>query len=210
MSNRTKRFLLIAFGALVAVGSVLGLSAPAQAHNYLVQSTPSAGEVLTTLPAEFSVITNGVLLNINGNGDGFALQIKDQNGLYYGDGCVTVDGPGMSTAAALGAPGKYTIVWQIISTDGHTASNEFSFTWQPASADALVGKGSKAAPTCHGAQSPNAKPGADARPAPTTANDSETLSAVLWIGGAVLAVGAAVVITLLLTSRKKPEQADTE
>ncbi|MCU1557027.1 MAG: copper resistance protein CopC [Microbacteriaceae bacterium] len=205
MANRARRFGYLAFAAFVATAAVLGLAAPAQAHNYLVSSTPAAGSVLTELPAEFSVTTNDLLLDINGNGTGFALQIRDERGLYYGDGCVTVAGPGISTTAALGAPGRYTVIWQVISTDGHTVSDQFDFTWRPSAASAKVSTGSRTAPDCHGTLAPNssAQPGSSS---PTTRSvTADTLSTVLWIGGAVLAVGIAVVVTLLVTSRtKKP------
>lgn len=193
------------------LGAVLALSTPAQAHNYLVQSTPSAGEVLTALPAQFSITTNDTLLDIGGNGAGFALQVKDRDGLYYGDGCIDVKGPSMSTAAALGAPGEYEVIWQAISTDGHTVSSDFSFTWRPASTDAVVSEGSKTPPDCHGTLKPNASGSATVAPAaPAPADDGEAVSALLWIGGAVLAVGLAIAATLLLTSRKKPRAAGPE
>ncbi|MCU1525689.1 MAG: copper resistance protein CopC [Microbacteriaceae bacterium] len=203
MPSRLTRFGFAAFAALVATVSVLGLAAPAQAHNYLVASTPAAGSVLTELPPEFSVTTNDVLLNIGGNGAGFALQVKDAAGLYYGDGCVAIDGPSISTAAALGAPGTYTIVWQVISTDGHTVSDRFDFTWKPTAGDAKVSKGSTTAPDCHGTLKPNSSTQPDSSSPTTPAVSEETLSTVLWIGGAVLVVGVAVVVTLLVTSRKK-------
>ncbi|MET4783107.1 copper resistance CopC family protein [Glaciihabitans sp. UYNi722] len=202
MATRTQRFGYAAFAVLVATVSVLGLAAPAQAHNYLVSSTPAAGETLTELPAEFSVTTNDLLLKIGNDGSGFALQVQDAKGLYYGDGCIAVDGPGITTDAALGAPGKYTVTWQVISTDGHTVSNEFNFTWQPSSADAKVSTGSKAAPDCNGTLSPNASPQPDATGQKPAVSDN-SLGTALWIGGAVVAVGIAVVVTLLLTSRRK-------
>ncbi|MEO7122340.1 MAG: copper resistance CopC family protein [Lacisediminihabitans sp.] len=198
-----KRALAAGIAAILALGSVLVISTAAQAHNYLVQSTPKAGETLTVLPEQFSIITNDILLNI-GKGAGFALQVRDAQGLYYGDGCVKVDGPGISTPAALGAPGKYEVVWQVISTDGHPVSDDFTFTWSPASSDAVVSKGSKTAPDCHGTLKPNGDANATPAPDPRTAADnSDDGGAVLWIGGAVLAVGLAVGVTLLLTGRKK-------
>ncbi len=200
-----KRALMAGLAVLLACGAALALGAPAQAHNYLVQSTPKAGETLTVLPERFSVITNDVLLNL-GKGAGFALQLRDADGLYYGDGCVTVDGPGISTAAALGAPGNYEVIWQVISTDGHPASDTFTFTWKPSAPAAATSRGSKAAPDCHGTLKPNANPASTPAPDPRTeAASSSTADAVLWIGGAVLAVGLAVAVTLLLAGRKKPE-----
>jgi methionine-rich copper-binding protein CopC len=202
-----RRATAAAIAALLALGGALAVAAPAQAHNYLVESTPRAGEVLTELPAQFSITTNDALLNIGGNGAGFALQVRDQDGLYYGDGCIDVEGSEMSTRAALGAPGSYEVIWQVISTDGHTVSDDFSFTWQPSSDTAERSVGSKTPPDCNGELKPNSSEEATAAPttpAPAAAADGEDVSALLWIGGAVLAVGLAIAVTLMLTSRKKP------
>jgi methionine-rich copper-binding protein CopC len=203
-----RRVAASAIAALLALGGALVLAAPAQAHNYLIESTPRAGEVLTELPAQFSITTNDALLNIGGNGAGFALQVRDQDGLYYGDGCIDVEGTEMSTRAALGAPGSYEVIWQVISTDGHTVSDDFSFTWQPSSDTAERSVGSKTPPDCNGELKPNSSEEATAAPtppAPAAAADGEDVSALLWIGGAVLAVGLAIAVTLVLTSRKKPQ-----
>ena len=69
------RVLASVLGALMVIGAVVVASAPAQAHNYLVDSTPKAGEILTVLPDQFSITTNDALLNIAKNGAGFALQV---------------------------------------------------------------------------------------------------------------------------------------
>ncbi len=199
-----RRAAAIGVGALVVLGSVLAVAGPAEAHNYLVSSTPTVGATLTTLPRDFSVITNGVLLNINKEGSGFALQIRDAKGLYYGDGCVKVDGPGISMEAAIGAPGKYTITWQVISTDGHTVSNTYPFTWAPAGT-ATASTGQKAAPDCNGKYHLNQSglPPANSGTGTQTVSDG-TLETVLWIGGAILLVAIAVVVTLVLVVRRRP------
>lgn len=202
--SRSRRLAYATATLLIGAAAVLGIAGPAQAHNYLVSSTPSAGQVLTKLPSRFSVITNDVLLNV-GHGAGFGMQIRDAKGLYYGDGCVAVKGAGISTKAALGAPGGYTIVWQVISTDGHPVGNQFDFSWSPSDAT-TPSPGSKTPPNCHGTADPNAAgPVASAPSGPTNADtvDQGTLDAVLWIGGALLAVGIAVVVTILAVTRKK-------
>ncbi len=204
--RRGRRLASAAAAVFLGLGAVVAIAGPAQAHNYLVSSTPSAGQTLTELPARFSVITNDVLLNV-GPGAGFGIQIRDAKGLYYGDGCVTVKGPGISAKAALGAPGRYTIVWQVISTDGHPVGNQFAFTWKPADA-ATPSSGSTTPPDCHGTARPNAAgPVAKAPSGPTNTVDQGTLDAVLWIGGALVAVGIAVVVTILVVSRKNKKRA---
>ena len=128
-----RRPSIAAFLAALALAGtvVLGTAAPAQAHNFLVSSTPAAGELVTTLPEAISVTTNGPLLDLSGTGAGFAIQVTDAAGTFYGDGCLTVSGASLSTPAALGAAGTYRVVWQVVSEDGHTVSDEFTFEWSP-------------------------------------------------------------------------------
>lgn len=113
-------------------GSVLGLAASAQAHNYVVAST-QAQVVVTTLPSEFSVTTNAPLLTLGGSTDGFALQVVDSAGQYYGDGCIQVTGATISSGATLA--NRATTRWvQVVSEDGHPVSGEIAFSWQPVDA----------------------------------------------------------------------------
>lgn len=208
-------FALAAVGTLVAAGSVLGFVTPARAHNFLVSSTPEVGSTLTELPSEFSITTNEALLDLSGSGTGFALEVIDADGLYYGDGCVRVDDASMFTAAALGAPGEYSVIWQGVSQDGHTISDEFTFEWAPAAA-VEPSTGSTSAPTCGGTAGASADEsegestdeasdaGSASEGTPVSAESS--LTDVLWIGGAVLAIVAAVVVTLLVTGRRTPRE----
>lgn len=129
---------------LVAAATALFLLTPtgsAFAHNAVVSTTPAEGETLTELPAVFEIVTNDQMLDIAGDGTGFALQVSDADGLFYGDGCLTVDGAAMSMPATLGEAGTYTLAYQLISADSHTLSGEFTFDYAPA-ADAVVTPGS--------------------------------------------------------------------
>ncbi len=222
MPISASRYALRAFAAVLATALatvsvlvlmlvlVLGLAAPAQAHSTLVSSTPKEGETLNTLPSEFSITTNDVLLNIGGDGTGFALRVTDAAGRYYGDGCVKIDGPTMSTPAALGAAGQYTVTWQVISVDGHAKSDEYAFIWQPP-ADFAPSVGTTKVPDCNGTQSAQAKPTpAGGGTVSTPAVNDVTLSTVLWIGGAFLALAAALILTLLFTGRNKKQPTRNE
>ncbi|WP_165068044.1 copper resistance CopC family protein [Marisediminicola senii] len=235
---RFPSFVAISAGALLAVGMGVGVASPAQAHNYLVSSTPAADSVLTELPPEFSITTNDALLAAGDGAGAFALQVVDGAGAHFEDGCVAVDGPSMSAAIpALGAPGAYTMIWQVVSADGHTISEELPFTWQPADASGAVA-GFAEAPVCGEAApgaspsaSPSASPTDDAAPSAspsassgteagtdtgstdgteagtidvdTASSDTAADSTALWIGGAVLAVAAAVGVTVLVMRRKR-------
>ena len=194
---------------ILAGATVLGLAAPAQAHNFLVSSTPAAGEVVTTLPESISITTNGPLLDLTGDGAGFALQVTDAAGAFYGDGCLTVSGSTLSTPAALGAAGTYRVVWQVVSEDGHTVSDQFTFEWAPA-ADAEPATGQAAPPVCgvvpEETTTPTADatatPGATAEPVTRPEHENASLTDVLWIGGAILAALAAAAIALVVVARR--------
>lgn len=201
-----RRAAVTGLGVFVAAASLLGAPLAAQAHNYLVESTPSDGEVLTALPESFEITTNEALLESAGVG-GFALEIQDANGLFYGDGCVTVDGPTMEAAAAVGEAGDYTLIWQVVSADGHTVSDTIDFSWQPADTTAAVAEGSAEAPVCAttegetGAEDTIPEENAtDADDASTTASDG--FDDIAWILGAVALIGLSVGITLWLGKRR--------
>jgi methionine-rich copper-binding protein CopC len=203
-----------AFAAAVVVAA-LGLSAaPASAHNYPVAYAPAEGAVVTEQPGVFSVTTNDNLLLLSEAGGGMGLQVTGPAGaehpLYYGDGCVTVFGPTIEATAELGEPGVYTVIWQVVSTDGHPVSGEFTFTWQPAAGQQL-GDGSATPPDCNGTVAGQATQPADAA---APAGDSPSgqaagamMTELLWVGGAFVAVVVAVLATLLLV-RRKPGEAE--
>jgi methionine-rich copper-binding protein CopC len=187
----------------IAGGAVLGLAGPAEAHNYLIASTPKVDGTLTALPKAFEITTNDKLLDIGGSGSGFAYRIVGPDEKYYEDGCVDIDGPSMTTTAALGASGKYQVEWQIVSADGHTVSDEYSFTWD-APAGFTPATGSTNPPTC-------ARAGSSSETTTGTASgkaDSPATDA-LWIGaGGIVVVAAIVAVLLLLRRRPSPAPDD--
>ncbi|MFT2818351.1 copper resistance protein CopC [Leifsonia sp. A12D58] len=198
------------FGAVV-VAAALGLTAaPAFAHNSVINTSPADGAVVTEQPGLFTVTTSDNLLDPGGAGTSMAMQISGPadaaSPLYYGDGCATVFGPTLEMSAQLGEPGEYTVMWQAVSTDSHTISGTFSFTWQPAKGQVLAA-GSATPPVCGGTEAVGASPPATSS---TSAATGAELADVLWIAGAVAAVLIAGIGTLLVVTRKKkgPPSAD--
>jgi len=167
---------------------------PASAHGELVDSNPTDGQTLTTLPAQFSVTANADLLDLVGDGTGFGIQITDAAGAFYGDGCLTVAGSTVSTPASLGTAGTYLMVWQFVSGDGHTVSDTLTFTWAP-EASFVPSAGVATAPVC-GVVASTAVPTAVAAPKP-----AEDSFAPLLIGGGILTIVLAAGFTLYLARR---------
>lgn len=203
MTSMTRQRTLAALGTVaVALGIVLGAAAPAAAHNYVVSSTPAEGETLTEVPAAFVITTNDILLDLSGEASGFGMLISDTNGFFYGDGCVTVDGRSMSTPAALGAAGDYTLTFQLISADGHTLSDTIAFHYEPIDSVTVQG----------GLQSPPVCPGREGTvTAPPATGDGDTggieivdeSATVLTIVGAAIGALAVLGVTIatLVVSR---------
>ena len=189
--------------AIVVAAAVLGWgAAPASAHDTAVGSSPAADAVVTEQPGLFSVTTSDLLLDLGGTGSGTAMIITGPASapLFYGDGCATVSGATIETAAQLGAAGQYTVIWQTVSTDGHSISDEFTFDWKPASGQSLA-DGAATAPSC-GIEPDAATAEAAADAGASAANDSP-LSTVAWIGGVLGAVLLAVAATVLVLRRKR-------
>lgn len=198
-------------GAALVVAGVIGVTAQASAHNFVVSTTPAEGSTLTVLPERFDITTNDALLDVTGNASAFVFDIRDADGLYYGDGCVTVEGSAMFTDAALGEAGEYTIGYQLVSADGHTVSGDYTFTWAPEPGHAMS-FGWDTPPVCGEERTPQqpelpdnvATPEPTAEPtatpeAPASGGIAEEL---LWVGGAVAAIIVAIALATLLLRRR--------
>lgn len=188
--------LTILVGCSVLIGSVFAVASPAMAHNALVASSPEAESILATLPPEFSITTNEDMLDTGDSVSAFVLQVVGEDGLYYGDGCVSVDGPTVSTAAALGPAGQYTLAWRAVSIDSHEIYGEFNFEWDPAD-DAESSAGSATPPECGEQSKGQSQETAPETEATTPASGdpqqtSSTSPTSLIIAG--IAAGAAAVI----------------
>jgi copper resistance protein C len=212
---------LLALGATAALTTVAVL--PAAAHNFVVSTTPGDGTTLTTPPERFEILTNEALLDVAGNATGFALQVTDEQGLFYGDGCLVVDGVGMSMGAWLGEEGAYTVSYQFISADGHTLSGTYEFFYEPSPA-AEVTPGSETPLAC-GDPVPGAaadattepedvEPGETAEPAPQPDATEPTVSdassgiptaLAVGIGLAVIALLAAIIGGVAYSRRSRSE-----
>ncbi|MBX9470685.1 copper resistance CopC family protein [Microcella sp.] len=221
-SPRTRSLAPLPLVGVLAVGFALAIAAPAAAHNFIVSSTPADGENLTELPEQWQITTNETLLDLGGQGAGFALLVSDEQGLFYGDGCVTIDGPGLSTPAALGADGAYTLTYQFVSADGHTLSGELPFTWQaPADFEPHVGLaeppvcGETASapapePTATAEPQPDVtdEPVVDAEPVEPVSDDASLIVIAVFIAVVVAIAGVVTAALMRARGRRKAEQTD--
>jgi methionine-rich copper-binding protein CopC len=197
MTTTRTRFAALATATL-ALGLTLGVASPAAAHNYVVSSTPEDGATITEVPRFFIISASDVMLDLAGDGAGFGLQVTDDEGRYYGDGCITVQGAELSTAGDLGSAGEYTLTYQFISADGHTVSDSLAFRYEP-SAGAVEKVGASSPPQC-GSTSATA-------PGDAPAND-EASTVVGVIVGIVIGLVALAVLVALVIRRRSGSDAD--
>ena len=142
-------FSRLARGVSIALIALFGVAYPAlaSAHNNVVETTPQAGETITSSPVEVSLTTLEILLDLGGRSAGFAMVTRDHAGLYYGTGCVELTEDTMSTTVELGEPGDYEVVFQLVGADGHTISDRWSFTYSP-TGDYVAAQGQSSPPVC--------------------------------------------------------------
>ncbi|MGR2752892.1 copper resistance CopC family protein [Agromyces arachidis] len=181
-----------ALAALVAVG---GPALPAFAHNTVVAVSPDGEEVVTEQPGIVWLETNDALLEADGAA---AMDVVGPDGRHFATACASVDGPVASVPTELGEPGEYTVVWRVVSADGHPISGEFEFDWAPADGVA-VAAGAAESP-CAASTDAGGDEGED------TAS-SGAAQDLVWIGAGVLAVGVAVAVAVLFVRRSRIEAA---
>jgi methionine-rich copper-binding protein CopC len=112
--------------AFASVALTFSAAAPALGHAAITDSAPSDRSTVSEI-SEVSVTANEKLLDIGENSEGFVLAVSDEEGHFYGDGCVTVDGDTASMSIALTTAGAYTVAYRMVSNDGHPIEGLYSF-----------------------------------------------------------------------------------
>ncbi|MBS1674479.1 MAG: copper resistance protein CopC, partial [Actinobacteria bacterium] len=169
--NITRSLRVAILGLASAVAATLLMASPAAAHDNLLDSSPSAGDTVTSLSA-VSLTFSGELIDF---AQASFAQVIGPDGLYYETSCSTIELNVLTTPVALGEPGTYTIVWNAVSSDGHPISEKYDFQYAPApgTAPALGWN----LPACRNestrvqpGDTPTAAPTTQATPTPTATN----------------------------------------
>lgn len=168
--TRHRPFALL-IGLLAAVGIVLA-GAPAWAHDELIGSDPAAGAHVDALPTKITMTFSGVLMDEPGATD---VVVTDAAGTDLTSADPVLDGTRLTQELSGSATGTITVIWRVVSSDGHPVSDQFTFT---------VGDGSAVAPT---ASAPSPSASADDA-------DAQDASPAVWI-----VVGVVVLIALIGT-----------
>lgn len=185
--------------ALIVGFALTLVASPAFAHDELIGSSPAAGSEVDALPAEITLTFSGVLIDGAGTTQ---VVVTDASGADITGGDPVLDGTKVTQPlAASAAPGLVTVVWRVVSSDGHPVSDQFTFT---------VAGGSGASPEASAsASSPAATSSAAVAPTGTAPSPTESapaddagdggMSPAVWIGAGV-AIFAALIAVFTATS----------
>jgi len=110
---------------LVALVSVVGLAASAQAHSVLVSMTPADGSLVMTSPPEVSLTFDENIQSL-----GSAISVIDPAGTQVQTGAPQVLNSTISVSLpALTVPGHYTVNYRVVSADGHPVTKVVGFNY---------------------------------------------------------------------------------
>lgn len=171
----------------IALVALLVPAAPAFAHDELVSTDPSADAVLDALPAQITLTFSADILDAEGS---TVLQVTDAAGTSLADGAPIVSGADVTQSLAGPASGAVTVVWRVVSSDGHPIDGTFSFT-VPAAPTPTATATPTSTPTVAPSPEPTVTVTATPAPAETTAQASP-LPWILLVIALLLVVGALV------------------
>jgi methionine-rich copper-binding protein CopC len=189
--------------AALALPAALLPAAPVQAHDELAASSPASGATVTTVPHSITLTFDEPVLDY---GTSAALIVTGPGGSkrHFETTCPRIDGRAVSAPVELGASGRYTVTWRVVSDDGHPVSDSFSFTLdRPAGTEAAAG--SATGPACGSGTTTGEGSGAAA---------SGTVPPMVWalvgVGGGLVVVLLLVVVTVAVRQSRRPAKAGTE
>lgn len=182
----------VATTSLLAAALLLASAAPATAHDGLIESSPAAGATVSDQLDTVSLTFSDDFLTIGDSTAPLAVQVKGPDAGYYNVGCVRLEGSTITTDVAMGTSGMYQVLWQVVSSDGHTTSDDFTFTYeQPDGAVESTGRESGIAcdPATGEVIGDSPATGAPG-PAETEAGSGDVLGRTLpWVLGGIAALG---------------------
>jgi copper resistance protein C len=196
LARRSRALLL----ALPLAAALLLVAAPASAHDELVSTDPAAGSTVGALPAQLTLTFNEAVSAEQGATE---MQVTDAAGTSLVAGPASVADNVVTQPLEGAASGVITVLWKVVSDDGHPVSDQFSFTVTPAATPTPT-----PSPTATSTPTPTATPEQSATPTPSAlpveAGDSS--DALPWIIGGIILAAVLGALVYLLASRSRRER----
>lgn len=176
---------VLGLAALMLCAIAAFVVAPAaSAHDELLATDPEQGSVVDTLPEEISMTFSGLLLDEAGATE---VSVTSADGTSLTDGDPILDGTGLTQPLDGSASGTVTVLWRVVSSDGHPIAGDFTFDVGAASATSTSA----------------ASPGPSESSAPENSGDDFPWPLVITV--AIVVLGAGLVVALVATSRRRRE-----
>jgi hypothetical protein len=191
MRSLTRVVSAVLVGGLVAITVAVLAAGTAFAHNVLVHSDPANGATLSNGPARLTLTFDLPVQNVYS-----AVSVVGPDKLHYEAAASQVNGNSVSVdVSPLGPAGVYTVGYRIVSDDGHPVGGSTTFTLS--SSGTGHGVPAEQSPAAQQATDPGTSSGSgqDARDAGGTGG-SGGAPVWPWIVGAVVLVGAGVIVAL--------------
>ena len=200
------RVLALAAALLVAFAMLLVPASPAHAHDELIGSSPSADSTVEGVPAQLTLTFSGAIAADAGASE---VAVTDAAGTSLIDGAPTAQDNVLTQPLTGEASGEITVLWKVVSSDGHPISGQFTFTATSAPTPTPTTTGTPT-PTPTGTSEPTQEP--SATPSATVPADSGTTGSDVWpwvlIGIVVIALGGGVAYLLVSRARREKTLAD--
>ncbi|TDN93213.1 copper resistance CopC family protein [Microbacterium sp. BK668] len=199
-------------GALAAIvlslAATVLVTAPASAHDELVATDPAAGSSVAALPAEIALTFSGLLSTESGATE---ISVTDASGPSLVDGEPTVSDTVVTQRLTGAASGDITVLWKVVSSDGHPISGEFSFAVEGSPTPTPTST-SPASTTPSASPSPTQPVDTPSDTATPTAPPAQDASAAVWpwVVGGIIVLAVAGALIYLWTSRARRERSLTE
>jgi methionine-rich copper-binding protein CopC len=203
-SRLTHRLAIVAAVLLVAFAMLLPAS-PAQAHDELLGSDPAANATIDALPGQLTLTFSAKIAADEGAS---VVEVTDAAGTALTAGTPTVRDNVVTQPLSGEASGAVTVLWKVVSSDGHPISGEFAFTVTSAPTPTA-----EPTETTEPTPTPTAGPSETATPTPTVTGEpaaSDVSNALPWVIAGLLALALVGAVVYLLVSRSRREKALAE
>jgi methionine-rich copper-binding protein CopC len=202
-TTRSRRPLALLAALLLFFVALLATASPAHAHDELLGSDPAADSTVDALPAELTLSFSAAIAPDEGASE---VQVTDAAGTQLTDGTPTAQDNVLTQPLSGTASGPITVLWKVVSSDGHPISGEFSFTVAGAPTPTDTASPSPTATeTASPTPSETASPTTTPVPAPASADMTPWI-----IAGVVVLLLVIAAIVYLLVSRSRREKALSE
>lgn len=200
---RTARLSAAVTALALAIVAVLMTASPALAHDALIGTDPADGSTVAALPAQLTLTFSADIADDPGASE---MQVTDASGASLAEGAPSVTDNVLTQPLTGEASGVVTVLWKVVSSDGHPTSGQFTFTVEGAPAPTPTQ--SAAVPTESATPTPEAtETSAPAPPTESDSGDAPTGAAWPWIVGGIAAIAVLGGVAYLLVSRARREKA---